>query len=451
MSRRLLIIEPESQCLDFAMRCQEYGWSVLWYDRPHKDGRIRMAGKGIVPKIIDYNMLRSRWIDWADLIFLADNNYYLEMLEPFRLQGAPIFGPSPEAAKWEINREIGQQAMKKAGMKTIPSKLFHDLDDAARFVEKNPTYLVSKPNGDDCDKALSYVADDAASLVYMMLDRWKKNDKYRSDARKFGFLLQEKMSGVELAVGGWFGPHGWSKYWYQNWENKKLMNGDLGPNTGELGTVSMYVRDCKLADIALKPLTKQLEAMNYVGYVDNNGMILDDGSFAPFEFTMRPPWPGFHNLNATHVGDPAQWMLDLLHGSDTLQVKENMVCISVVMAIPDFPYSHATQKEITNIPIYGATDREHIHLSDVMLGDDVPVQIGDKVVRMPHYVTSGDYVLIASGTGETITGARRSVYSAIKKVKMPGSPFYRTDIGTGRLVEGLPKVQKHGFATGFRY
>jgi len=450
MSRRLLIIDTGSNALDFAMRAQEWGWSVLWYDRPRADGSIRMAGKGIVPKIVDYNLLRSKYLDWADLIFLPDNNFYLEMLEPYRLQGLPIFGPSVEAAQWELNREMGQKVMKKAGMKTIPGVTFHDYDDAARFVEKNPTYLVSKPSG-DCDKAMSYVADDAASLVHMMLDRWKKNEKYRSDARKHGFILQEKVQGVEMAVGGWFGPGGWSKFWYENAEYKRLMNGDLGPNVGEQGTLSMYVRESKLADIALKPMTAQLKAMDYVGYVDNNGMILDDGSFAPFEFTMRPPWPGFHNLMATTEGDPAQWMLDLLHGEDTLQVKEDLACISIVVATPDYPYSHATQKELSGVPVYGASDREHVHLSEVMVGEEVPVQIGDKVVRMPHYVTCGDYVCVVCGTGSTITSARQSAYAAVKKVRIPNNSFYRTDIGRARLIEGLPKLHKHGFATGFTY
>jgi phosphoribosylamine--glycine ligase len=52
--------------------------------------------------------------------------------------------------------------------------------------------------------------------------------------------------------------------------------------------------------------------------------------------------------------------------------------------------------------------------------------------------------------GETITGARRSAYSTVRKIKMPADPFYRPDIGTGRLVAELPLVQNHGFAKGFK-
>jgi len=49
------------------------------------------------------------------------------------------------------------------------------------------------------------------------------------------------------------------------------------------------------------------------------------------------------------------------------------------------------------------------------------------------YVSAGDYWLIATGTSPTITGARRSAYAAIRKVHAPNSPFYRLDIGRGRM------------------
>lgn len=445
---RILCIDTDSNALDWLMRCMAAGHDVLWYDKPKKNGAEACAGKGIIPKITDYDKLRSKYIDWANLIFLPDNTFYLDMLEPFQQRGYPIFGPTVKAAELELDRAVGQAAMKKAGLRTIPGVEFHDYDDAAVYVRKHPEYLVSKPSG-DADKALSYVAPNAAALIYM-LKRWKRNDKYRSDARKHGFILQQKITGAEVACGGWFGPGGWSKFWYENLENKKLFPGDLGPNTGELGTVSMYVRKSKLADIALKPFTRMLERLDYTGFIDIAGMVDEKGEFWPFEFTMRPGWPTFHNQMATHEGDPAQWMVDLLMGKDTLQVKENVACVSLVLAIPDWPYSHLTNKEVSGIPIYHADDSEHIHLSSVMLGD-APMQIGDKVVEMQSYVTCGDYVMVVTGTGETVTGARKSAYAAIQKVKIPSSPFWRTDIGRGRLVKDLPLLQKHGFATGFSF
>lgn len=448
MSRRLLLIDTWSNFLDFGMRAQEWGWDVVWWDRKRKDGTVRTAGVGIVPRLIDYDQLRTKYLDWADLIVLADNTNYLDVLEPYRERGFPIFGPSPAAAELELDRSLGQAAMKKAGLNIIPGAEFHDYDAAARFVQKNPEYLVSKPSG-DADKALSYVAPDAASLLYMF-ERWKRNEKCSADALEHGFILQEKKVGCEIAVGGWFGPDGWSRYFYENFEEKKLMNGGLGPNTGEMGTVSMYVKKSKLADIALKPMSKQLAALDYVGFCDLSGMIDAKGEFWPFEFTMRPGWPTLHNQMATHEGDPAQWMLDKLGGRDTLEVKENVACVSVVLAIPDFPYSKMTNKEVSDIPVHlHDADPKSVHLSEVKKGE-AWVQVKDKPVKMPCYVTSGDYVAVVTGTGETISGARRSAYTTVKKISLPADPFYRTDIGV-RLREALPEIQKHGYARNFRF
>lgn len=441
---KILVIDTGSEALDFSMRCIEWGHDVVWFCSKRDNREDEIVGKGIVTKLYDLELMRKKYIGWADLIFLTDNTKYLDMLEPFREMGYPIFGPTSECAELELNRILGQKAMKDAGLQIIPSKPFNDYHVAAKFVEKNTNYLVSKPSG-EADKALSYVADDAASLCYM-LERWSKNDKYRSDAKKHGFILQEKKKGCEMAVGGWFGPGGWSKWWYENFESKKLMNGDLGPNTGEMGTVSMYVRESKLADVALKPLTKLLKKLNYVGFIDNNGMIDESGQFWPFELTCRPGWPSFYNQLATHLGDPAQWMLDLLAGNDTLEVMENTACVSVVMAIPDFPYSKITKKLLTGIPIYNAHDRDHVHLCEVMQGSNVPVQVGDDIIHTSNYVTCGDYVCVVTGCGETVRGARRSAYAAVRKIKMPASPFWRTDIGSGRLREQLPMIQRHGYA-----
>jgi phosphoribosylamine---glycine ligase len=446
---KILVIDNGSSALDFCIRAQACGHECVWYDKQDKDGSYPMAGKGIVPKLIDYESLRKKYIEWADLIWMTDNAHYTDLLEPYRKLGYPIVGPSPAAADLELNRRIGQEAMATAGLETIPGVAFDDYDKAAKYVEKHPSFLVSKPSG-EADKALSYVADDAASLIYMF-ERWKKNDKYRHDAREHGFILQEKIEGVEMAVGGWFGPGGWMPFWYENFEEKKLMNGGLGPNTGEMGTTSMYVSKSKLADIALKPFTKLLTELEYVGFIDVSGMITDDGTFYPFEFTCRPGWPTYYNQTATHFNeDPAQWKVDLLNGHNTLKVALDTVCVSVVIAMPDFPYSKFTKKEVTGVPVYNADDMEHVHLCEVMLGDDVPVQVGDKIVRMPHYVTCGDYVAVVTGTGETITGARRSAYAAVKKIKIPNNPFYRTDIGS-RLLKALPKVQRHGFAKQFTF
>lgn len=445
---RLLIVDTESSGLDVAMRAQACGHDVIWWDAPHKDGSPRRAGEGIIKKIRDYDLLRSRYLHWADLIWLTDNTKYMEMLEPYRSQGLPIYGGSVESAQWELDRAIGQKVMKSAGLNIIPGREFTDHDAAIAYVKKRGLPCVSKPSG-NADKAMSFVADDAASMCYM-LARWKKNEKYRSDAKKYGFIIQEKMSGCEMGVSGWFGPGGWCKYFEEDFEFKKLMDGELGVNTGEQGTLLRFVTESKLANIALAPLTAALDEIGYVGCINVNGCIDDKGDYWPYEFTMREGWPAKYNELALMDGDPVQWMLDLVNGEDTMKCRTGEVSISIVVTMPEYPYSHLTGKELEGIPIYGAGDAEHVHLCEVMLGES-PCQAGDKVVELPCYQTTGDYIAVVVGTGETITSARRSAYAAVKKISVPNSLGYRLDIGRSKLVENLPKIQKHGYAKNLSY
>jgi phosphoribosylamine--glycine ligase len=443
---RILVLDTSSNCLDWLIRCEGYGHQTLWYDRPRDNGTPRRAGEGIVRKVRDWGEVQRKWLDWADLIYMPDNTYYVDVMDRYRNRGMPFFFGSAEAAKMELDRQHGQDLMKKFGIPIMESVAFHDYDAAIAYVKKHPEMLVSKPSG-DANKALSYVANNAGDMVYM-LQRWKGREDLRAAARSEGFILQEKKVGIEMAVGGWYGPGGWSRWVYENWENKKLMNGDLGVATGEMGTVTRPVLKSKLAEKVLYPIEPYLKKIGYVGYIDNNCILDDKGRPWPMEWTMRDGWPLRHNVIAQMQGDPAQWMVDLLQGKDTISFKDKEVCVSVVMAIPDFPYSKLTNKEVSGIPVYGAAeDPEHIHPSEVMMGE-APMEVDGKVFTVPQWVTSGDYVLVATGTGATISGARRSVYAALKKVKIPNSPFYRTDIGRGRLVKQLPQLQAMGYAPG---
>lgn len=448
MSKRLLVIDEESNAIDLCMRCQWDGWDVKMWDKPYKNGDVRRAGEGLIDKISDFDSIKRKWLDWADLIYMPGNGNYVDMLEPYRVLGYPIYACNAAAVRWELDRAVGQKVMKSAGLSVIPSREFTDYDAAIAYTKTRGCAMVSKPSGDGKDKSLTYVADSAADLVYM-LERWKSDPKYAATV-KDGFILQDKVSGCEMGVSGWFGPGGWCEYWEEDFEFKKLMDGDLGVNTGEQGTLTKFVRPSKLADIVLTPLTAQLKAIGYVGCINVNCMIDSDGMPWPLEFTMRDGWPATHNQMSLHRGDPAQWMLDLVNGKDTRDVNYDDVSISVVVSIPDYPYSKLTHKETCGIPVYCANDREHLHFCEVMAGE-APCQVGNDTVTMPCLVTAGDYVYIATGTGETITGARRSAYAAVKKVKIPNSPSYRLDIGKGRLVKTLPEIQSLGYASGFTY
>lgn len=430
----ILVLDTDHCGLPFTLACQQAGHSVrLWMPRPTK------IGEGLVERPLEWKPS----MDWADLIFVTDNSKIGKELEPYFKKHYPIFGPNEAGSKLELDREAGQDCFAEFGIETLPYKVFEDYDEAIAYVEKEGKPFVSKPWGGNPDKDLSYVPKTAEDLV-ARLQRWKKAGV------KGEFLLQEMVKGSEIAVGGWFGPGGWSKWLCENWEEKRLMAGGLGPNTGEMGTVVRYVEKSRLFNEVLEPVTPYLEEIGYVGYIDVNCLVDESGTPWPLEFTCRPGWPLFNIQMAMHRGDPATWMLSLLLGKDTLRVDEDL-CVGVVMAMGDFPWDNLPKQDVDGWPIRGLSNKTlpHVALSSVRVGP-APVMKAGKIVEEASIVSAGSYVLIATGQGPTVEKAKEAVYKVCDEIYWPVHRIYRCDIGC-RLEEDLKELQKHGFAKGMKY
>jgi phosphoribosylamine--glycine ligase len=434
----ILIIDKASISLGFALECQAAGHHVKFFISP-KD-RDSRTGEGMIPRVKEW----MPHMKWADLIFMSDNSYATNELDAFFKKGFPIFGCNAEASTWELNREKGQNIFKQAGLPQMDSTTFHSYDEAIKFVNASPKRYVSKPNG-DLAKELSYCSKGPADMVFM-LDRWKRTGKVQDE-----FILQDFHEGIEMGVGGWFGPDGWSAALCENWEFKKLMPGDCGPATGEMGTVLRYVEKSKLADEVLFPLTNFLHAIGYVGYCDVNCIIDKKGTPYPLEFTNRPGWPLFNIQRLLHKGDPAEWMMDKLEGRDTLRVCEELA-LGMVVALPPFPHATAaTAAELDGIPIYGLkkSQGKRISLSSVRAGK-APLLEGGKIVERDMPVSAGEYLMVCSSYAETVGEAHCDTIELIKSLSIPNSPIWRNDVG-GRLKKQLPELQSLGYAKGMRY
>jgi phosphoribosylamine--glycine ligase len=427
---RILLIDVGANFLDFALRCVVAGHTVRWFVAPGKNGERIPVGDGLIEKVKEW----EKWMGASDLILTSDNTRYMYALEPYRKLGYPIFGTNVKGSEMELNRSTGQKIWKDAGAQIMDYKTFTSYDDAIKFVEKNAgKRYVSKPSG-DADKALSYVSKDAGDMREM-LRRWKRMGKLKQP-----FILQEFKPGIEVAVGGWFGKNGFSQHFNINFEHKKTLTGDLGVNCGEQGTVIYYTPAEKLAKLVLLPATDYLHSIGYTGYIDAAVIIDKDGPW-PLEWTSRPGWPHNQIITALHEGDPAEWMADLMHGKDTLEVKKG-ICTGVVVTMGDFPFNKMQREECCDIPIY-CDQNEHIHPAEIKGGVASHV-VGNKLVDMPTWVSAGNYLFVATGIANTVSASAKKAYEVIKAVSIPNSPGYRTDIGI-RLKKQLPELQKLGY------
>lgn len=168
---------------------------------------------------------------------------------------------------------------------------------------------------------------------------------------------------------------------------------------------------------------------------------------------MRPGWPTFNIQQALVKGDHVEWLADLSTGRDAKPFLLSKISTGVVMALPPFPYPTLNRSDVFGTPIHGLTPagRRNVHPCQMMQGQNIPLDQPDGSVKNgPCLLAAGDYVLVASGVGDTVSQARNRAYRILEKTKAPASPFWRTDIGL-RLKKQLPEIQKHGYATGLEF
>lgn len=431
---KILIIDADADGLNFALRSMEYGHSVRLWNPREPDGSPCPVGVGLVEKPADWRPS----MDWADLILVTSNAKYGGDLEPYFQKGYPIIGANKAGAAWELDREVGQKVLEEAGTPILNFEVFSDYDKAAEFVKKSPRKWVSKPWGGTADKALSYVPPDGFeknALIFKLM-HWKKQ------GLKGQFMLQERIEGIEMGVSGWFGPGGWTQWIEEDWEFKRLMPGNLGPNTGEQGTVIRFVKRSKLFNEMCKPLTEALHKTGYVGCVNVNCMMDAEGQMWPMEFTMRPGWPAYNIMMALIEGDPAGWQADLLVGKDTLKMKKE-IAVGVVVSHWRYPFCRTTEPEARGYPLYGINhaNQDSLHYSCIMQG-------GKEVSYGP--VTAGTYIMVVTGLSDTVSVAAKKAVTTARQIKMPTDRGFRIDIGE-RLKKELPMLQEFGYASGMEY
>ena len=435
---KILLIDPAGAFVDFALKCMAHGHEVKQWIKKYPDGSESAVGKGLIPRVTNWQI----HMKWADLTVLSDNAYQMRELEKYHKQGYPIMGASSLTSDLELDRGFGQDILKKAGLDVIESTTFNDYNSAIDFIKNNPKRYVSKPSG-DVDKALSYVSKSPADMIFM-LERWKAKAKLKQP-----FLMQEFVPGIEVAVGTWCGKNGFTGHICENWEFKKLMSSNFGVNTGEMGTVVKYVSESQLFEDTLAKVEDFLVYHNYTGYVDLAFIVDKYGSPRPLEWTTRPGWPLFNIQSSLHKGDPAEWMLDLCEGYDTLKTSKK-TAIGVLAAIPDFPFTKQTGRDATGFPIYGLEAvMDSIHLCEVQMGK-APNFVDGKIIEEEMLVSAGDYLFIATGCADDVVTAKKRAYEVIDEINVPNSLMVRDDIGE-RLEKELPILQSYGYCTDFTY
>lgn len=406
--KKFLFVSYEALIGDLAWTIKQEGHEVRYYIQ---DKASRDICEGFIEKCDDWQALK----DWADVI-IFDDVLFGETADKLRKEGKAVIGGSVYTDKLEEDREFGQQELKKVGVSILQHWDFTDFDEAVKFVTKNPSRYVLKPTSKDGEKELLFVGqEEDGKDVIQLLEHYK-----RAWAKKIRcFQLQKYASGVEVAVGAFFNGQEFITPINVNFEHKRMFPGEIGPSTGEMGTLMFWSPQNTIFRETLEKMKPLLQQSGYAGYIDIN-CIVNGRGIHPLEFTTRFGYP---TISIQMEGVISPWG-EFLHALATkkpydFKTKRGFQ-VGVVVAVPPFPFydidSFKKYSEDATI-LFKKPIADGLHLGDVKLVE------GDW--RLAGY--SG-YALVVTGSSSTVEDARRQVYQRVSNIMIPNM-FYRTDIG----------------------
>lgn len=406
---------------DIAWQVAKEGHPVKYYIEAESDKEI---ADGFVPKTTDWR----EDIDWADVIIFDDiwvgsHVGTGDLAEDLRTDGKVVIGGTPTTDRLEDDRGYAMDVLEAHDISVLPHEVFHDFDEGIQYVTDNPGPYVIKPLGEVQNvKRLLYVGrENDGSDVIEVLRAYKLAWGHRMK----GFQLQRRVSGVEIAVCGFFNGEQFITPININFEHKKLFPGNIGPSTGEMGTSMFWCDRNHIFDQTLGKLEGWLANEGYVGSIDINSIVNQSGIY-PLEFTPRFGYPTI-TLQEEALNTPTGAFLYRLANGESFEFSVHQgYQIAVRIVLPPFPFDDAKTYDENSrnaAVVFESDSREGIHIEDTKQVNGQWRAAGES--GMP---------LVVTGKGETMQAAQNQAYARIGEIVIPNM-YYRDDIGE-RWIDG---------------
>lgn len=377
------------------------------------------------------------WVGKDGLIVFDDIGYGKEQ-ENLRKQGYSVFGGSVLGDKLESDRAWAQSIFRKYGLKALPTYDFHSIDKAISFVHENSGPWVVKQNGGD-SKGINYIGSrvDGSDVVSVL-------EGYRRHYKKLETLtLQKRVYGVEIGIGRFFNGTDWVGPIEMNVEHKKMFPGDIGPTTGEMGTLAWYDDNetNKLFQLTLNKLKPFLQETGIRGDVELGCIVNKNGVF-PLEATPRFGSPIIHLQCEIHASKWFDFLKAVADGKNFNLKWKKGFGIVVMVSTPPFPYV----KKLKGISSYGTEIQFDKSIKESFFGKQIHFEdVSYNPVNKKYYISDHrGYILYVTAIGNTIRNASDKVYSLIKKIYIP-KMFFRNDIGSKFEAEDIKKLIEWGY------
>ncbi len=350
------------------------------------------------------------------------------IVDEFRQAGLRVFGPTKAAAQLESSKAFSKAFMKRHNIPTAAFDTFTEASAAHAYIDKMGAPIVVKADGLAAGKGVVVAAtlEEAHSAVdFMLADNASGVTHNEGGAR---VVIEEFLSGEEASfIVMVDGKNVLTLATSQ--DHKRLLNDDLGPNTGGMGAyspapvVTPAVHARAMREIIL-PTIKGMEkdGIPYSGFLYAGLMIDAQGAPKTLEFNCRLGDPETQPimmrlktdfldvlLAATEIGESGG------HGQlDKIELEwDRRTALGVVMAAHGYPASPRKGDTVTGLP-KEAPEAMVFHAGTAL--------------KDGKTVTTGGRVLCVTVLADNARLAQQRAYDVAGGIRFDGMQ-YRTDIG----------------------
>lgn len=355
-----------------------------------------------------------------DLVFVApDDPLAAGMVDALEAAGIRAFGPSKLAAEIESSKVFSKNLMKKYGIPTARYEVFDAPETALSYIlEQNAWPAVIKADGLALGKGVVIAQNEAEArdaLHSMMEDKIFGESGSR-------VVVEEFLTGPEVSVLA-FTDGETVRPMVSSMDHKRAYDGDKGPNTGGMGTISpnpyytAEIAERCMEEIFLPTVrAMQQEGRPFKGCLYFGLMLTPDGPKV-IEYNSRFGDPETQVV-LPRLKTPLIEIVEAVVNGTLAQQEiewEDNACACVVMASGGYPKSYPKGLEIT-----GLNDNGQI--------PGVTVYHAGTSYKDGKFFTAGGRVLGVTACGNTLAAALQKAYDGVHRIHFEGA-HYRKDIG----------------------
>ena len=339
------------------------------------------------------------------------------IVDLFRSKNLNIFGPTQKAAQLESSKGFAKDFMYRHNIPTAKYKTFKMPDEAYQYINEHGTPIVIKADGLASGKGVIVamtVKEAHDAIDFMLVD-----NKFGDAGAKVvieEFIEGEEASFMVVCDGKIILPLATSQ------DHKRLLDRDMGPNTGGMGAYSpapVVTKEIysKVMEEIIYPTIHGMakDGIPFTGFLYAGLMITKKGDVKTLEYNCRMGDPETQPILMRLKSDLFEMLYKASLGQlDSSEIEwDTRSALAVVLASAGYPESPKLNDEI--------------YIEDRIIPDSYIFHAGT-IYKNNKLLTSGGRVLAVAALANSVKEAQLKVYEAINTIKFNGVQ-YRKDIG----------------------